>query len=87
MNDILNEIDQQEQNSRQQRESNATKLSVNIDWVKIVGEMQIEVTNFIKKVITSRSPDINLQVPENGLTLLHYAIIIGSSDLVKVLVN
>ena len=81
---ILNEIDEDEK----QKISNKQKiLTTNIKWKEIVNKVQNSDTSYIKNIITSKEMDINAQNPENGLTLLHYAIIIGNHDLVKVICN
>ena len=83
IDDILDEIDENE------RKIVSKKLepSINVDWNKIMEQMQMGNANYIKNLITSRDININTQNPENGLTLLHYAIIIGNYDLVKILCN
>ena len=78
---ILNEIDEQEIYNQQ------SIPSISIDWNEIIHNIQNGGTNFIKNLITSKDIDINAQNPENGLTLLHYAIAIGNYDLVKALCN
>eukprot|EP01084_Bolivina_argentea_P062674 114628_1 len=67
--------------------SSKTQNAENVDWNKILSEMKNGNINYIKNLITSNEIDINAQNPENGQSLLIYAIIVGNYDLVKVIIN
>eukprot|EP01083_Nonionella_stella_P040726 110418_1 len=62
-------------------------LQANVNWNEIVTELKKANANYIKTLITSNDIDINSQNPENGKTLLIYAVIIGSEELVRVICN
>ena len=57
------------------------------DWDKLLQEMKNGNVNYIKNLITSNDININAQNPENGQTLLIYAVIVGNFDLVKAIIN
>ena len=82
IDDILDEIDKNEekiQTSNTKHEDTRHKVL----WDEIITKMQSGDTNYIKNLITSKDININASNPENGMTLLHYAIVIGNYDLVK----
>ena len=69
-------------------QNKATKLVIdneeaNVDWNQILNALRAKNTNFLKNLISSREVGVNAQNPNNGKTLLIYAVIIGNMDLVK----
>ena len=86
IDDILDEIEKNEQEIISTKTSSKQTV-VNIEWNEIINQMQQKNISYIKNLITSRDIDINAQNPENGLALLHYAVIVGSYDLVKAICN
>ena len=80
---ILDEIDE---NENKLLNKNPT-VPTNVSWEEIISQMRAGKTNYIKNLITSKDIAINAQNPKNGLTLLHYAVVIGNYDLVKALCN
>eukprot|EP01084_Bolivina_argentea_P121799 215861_1 len=78
---LLDEIEQNEEKSQIKN----TKHQVN--WQKILTEIQNGNTTFVKNKITSKDIDINETDPTNGKTLLIYVTIIGNFELVKLVCN
>ena len=78
---ILNEIDK-EQNEKSIQEKNP-KNEYNVDWNEIMDKIRERNTNYIKNLISSKQIGVNAQHPNNGRTLLMFAVIIGNLDLVK----
>ena len=79
VNDILVEIDKATIRKINEPES--------VNWNEIIDHMKTGEINYIKNLITSSKININAQNPENGMTLLLYAIVIGNYDLVKAICN
>ena len=81
---LLNEIEEnekvQQQQQQQQQEEND---DIDIEWDEILKELKNKNMNFIKNLISSKQINVNTQNPENGKTLLIYAVIIGDFELVK----
>ena len=78
--DILNEIDAHE---NKLTINNNSTIPTNVSWEDILSQIKAGKINYIKNLITSKDIDINTQNAENGLTLLHYAVVIGKwSDLI-----
>ena len=67
--------------------TNENELDNDLTWPQILEEIGKANVAFIKGIITSNDIDINAKNPENGKTLLHYAVIIGNIDLVNVICN
>ena len=63
------------------------EINDELTWPKITAEIGKGNTTFIKTIITSNDVDINAQNPENGKTLLIYAVIIGNIDLINIMCN
>ena len=55
----------------------------NVDWNEIMDALRAKNTNFIKNKLSSKQIGVNAQNPDNGKTLLIYAVVIGDYDLVK----
>ena len=53
------------------------------DWDRILQEIKSKNTAYVKELISSRDIGVNAQHPQNGKTLLIYAVIIGNLDLAK----
>ena len=64
-----------------------TTADGDLTWTEITKEIGKGNTTFVKTIITSNDIDINAQNPENGKTLLIYAVIIGNIDLVNIICN
>merc|ERR1712228_189318 len=79
---LLNEIDENEKKYDMQ-----TKNKDNVDWNEIMEKIRANDANFIKNIINSKQIGVNAQNPNNGRTLLIYAVIIGNFDLVKGILN
>eukprot|EP01084_Bolivina_argentea_P185585 320024_1 len=63
------------------------KDAINIEWNQILNELKMKNFNFVKNLMTSKKIDINEQNPFDGKTILIYAVIIGSLELVTVICN
>merc|ERR1712228_811365 len=75
----LDEIDENEKKYEKNEE--------NVDWNEIMKQVREINTNYIKNIINSKKIGVNAQDPNNGKTLLIYAVIIGNFDLVKGILN
>merc|ERR1712228_540467 len=99
---IVDEIDENEKkhNVKQKNESNVDEIEENekkydmnakkedhVDWNKITNALRAKNTNYIKTLISSKEIGVNSKNPNNGQTLLIYAVIIGNFDLVKAICN
>merc|ERR1719361_602474 len=67
--------------------SYAKEVEVEVDWKEIIGQLKKNNVNFIKDQISSKKVRVNAQHPDNGRTLLIYAVINGNFDLVKAICN
>merc|ERR1712228_1152531 len=76
---LLDEIDENEKKYEKNEE--------NVDWNEIMKQIREINTNYIKNIINSKKIGVNAQDPNNGKTLLIYAVIIGNFDLVKGILN
>lgn len=80
-NQLMNEID------NDQNKKATHVINDNVDWNEIMNKIRAKDTNFVKNAIASKDIEINAQNPQNGKTLLMYAVIIGDFDLVKNICN
>eukprot|EP01084_Bolivina_argentea_P278711 476270_1 len=58
-----------------------------VEWKKILKAFKTKNVNYIKNLVTSKMIGINEQNPFDGRTLLIYATIVGSFELVSALCN
>ena len=91
IDNILNELDDNEQKTTHSTaiddNKNENELENDLTWPQITEAIGKGDIGFIKKIITSNDININAKNPENGRSLLIYAVIIGNSDLVNVACN
>eukprot|EP01083_Nonionella_stella_P046173 123619_1 len=78
---LLTEIEQQTSVEESKQRDNVEEDHV--DWSPILQAIKTGNITFIKGLITSNDIGIDSQNPENGRTLLIYAVIIGNVDFVK----
>eukprot|EP01083_Nonionella_stella_P011937 33858_1 len=76
IDDILNEIEQR-----------PTPNYSHVDWNEIEFAIKNNNTAFIKHLISSNDINIDAQHPSTGMTLLMQAVVVGSMDLVKIILN
>eukprot|EP01084_Bolivina_argentea_P184890 318875_1 len=77
-------LDEIEQNEKKDHSSQPTEDSNVFDWSNILNG---NIGKNIRAQIGSGEIDINSQNPDNGMTLLHYAVVLGSLPLVKTVCN
>merc|ERR1712228_161816 len=82
---LLDEIAQKEKQYEIDRMN--TTDDENVDWNEIMDALRTKNTNYIKNKLSSKQIGVNAQNPENGRTLLIYAVVIGDYDLVKAILN
>eukprot|EP01084_Bolivina_argentea_P109279 195320_1 len=82
IDDILNEIDENEQKQNPKQTHHDIQY-----WNELVNAISNNNISFIKNAISSDDIDVNAQNPQNGMTLLMYAVVIGNLDLVKAICN
>eukprot|EP00485_Elphidium_margaritaceum_P004960 CAMPEP_0202691088 /NCGR_PEP_ID=MMETSP1385-20130828/5900_1 /ASSEMBLY_ACC=CAM_ASM_000861 /TAXON_ID=933848 /ORGANISM="Elphidium margaritaceum" /LENGTH=1286 /DNA_ID=CAMNT_0049346437 /DNA_START=228 /DNA_END=4088 /DNA_ORIENTATION=- len=93
---LLDEIEQQEKETTDAQEQEPavpqvlrqpTTAAADVDWDMILKAIQEHKSTLIKNMITAKNIGINAQNPENGKTLLIYAVIVGDIDLVRTICN
>ncbi len=78
MDEILDEIEDRKKEKEDESD---------VDWKPILKAFKTKNINYIKNVISSKMVSINEQNPLDGKTLLIYATVVGSLELVKVICN
>merc|ERR1712083_678927 len=83
MGDEIEENEKQNQLKEEEEEEEEKKNENGVDWSRILEEVQAKNVHFIKHIISSKEIEINAQNPENGKTLVIYAVIMGNLNFVK----